>query len=108
MSWREYVSQIVGPDRQVDIAHRTGIDQGTISRWMRDDHDASAVSSRSVRLFALGYGRPVLEAFVVAGFLTAEEAGIKQPTRVGWEDITNEALADEVRRRLEQPSEQPG
>lgn len=99
MTWREYVRQVVGGDRQVEISQRTGIDQGTISRWMRQEN-GETVSSRAVRLFALGYGRPVLEAFVVAGFLTEEEAGVKVPTEVGWESVTNEALAAEVHRRL--------
>lgn len=98
LTWTEYVNWVVGEDRQVEISTKTGIDQGTISRWRKDE--PQAVSARSARAFALGYERPVLEAFVVAGFLTEAEAGVRPPKRADLAEISNERLAAEVRRRL--------
>jgi transcriptional regulator with XRE-family HTH domain len=98
MSWSEYVLWVIGDDRQIDVAAKTGIDQGTISRWRKGD--AQVIGARSARQFALGYGRPVLEAFVVAGFLTEVEAGIRPPNHGDLSGVSNERLAAEVKRRL--------
>jgi hypothetical protein len=99
LTWGEYVNWVVGDDRQVVISAKTGVDQGTISRWRKAE--PQAVSARSARAFALGYERPVLEAFVVAGFLTEAEAGVKPPgKKVDLDAISNERLIAEVRRRL--------
>lgn len=98
MTWREYVRSVADGDRQIEISQKTGIDQGTISRWHREEHPQ--VSARSARAFALGYGRPVLEAFVVAGFLTEAEAGVTRPVAYDLDTVSNEQLAAEVRRRL--------
>ncbi|MCL1900566.1 MAG: hypothetical protein FWG11_08670 [Promicromonosporaceae bacterium] len=85
--------------RQVEISEKTGVDQATISRWLRDEQPA--VTPRSARLFALGYDRPVLEAFVAAGLLTDEEAGIGVPEPLGLESASNERLLAEVGRRFD-------
>jgi hypothetical protein len=98
MTWCEYVNWVVGDDRQVEISAKTGVDQGTISRWRKEE--PQAVSARSARAFALGYERPVLEAFVVAGFLTEAEAGVRPPGRADLSEVSNERLAAEVKRRL--------
>jgi len=98
LTWAEYVNWVVGDDRQVEISAKTGIDQGTISRWRKEE--PQAVSARSARAFALGYNRPVLEAFVVAEFLTEAEAGVRPPGRPDLTVVSNERLAAEVRRRL--------
>jgi len=55
-----------------------------------------------VAAFARAYHRPVLEAFIAAGFLTAQEAG-EQPTALPLspvKSLTDDELLDEVRRRL--------
>lgn len=98
LTWCEYVNWVVGEDRQVEIAAKTGIDQGTISRWRKDE--PQAVSARSARAFALGYNRSVLEAFVVAGFLTEAEARVRPPERAQLTGVSDERLAAEVKRRL--------
>lgn len=99
MEWHEYVRQVVGTDRQVVVAQKTGIDQTTISRWLRPSGDAGRISSQNVAKFARGYSIPVLQAFVVAGFLTAEEAGIEgKPFDLG--DVATDQLMTELRRRL--------
>lgn len=102
-AWREYVLRVIGDDRQVDVSRKTGIDQSTISRWLKDDDSADrrvSIAPPAVRAFAHGYGQQVLEAFVVAGFLTTEEAGMKMPVIVDLSRVPATALAAEVRRRL--------
>jgi transcriptional regulator with XRE-family HTH domain len=95
MDWIDYVRKVVGNDRQIDVARKTGIDQTTVSRWLAGGTGPQRISSQSVAKFARGYNRPVLEAFVVAGFLTAEEAGTPPPAPLDLENNLDEAL-DEV------------
>lgn len=100
-AWIDYVRSVIEPgERQIDIAARTGIDQTTISRWLSGEQ--KSITPRSVALFARGYGRPVLEGFVVAGFLTESEAGLKLSDVfvVDVHRVSDAALAQEVQRRL--------
>jgi transcriptional regulator with XRE-family HTH domain len=101
MEWSSYVRQVIGADKQVDVSRKTGVDQTTISRWLNPERGAARISSQSVAAFARGYGRPVLEAFVVAGFLTAEEAGVvptELPTTL--QIVPSDELVAELNRRL--------
>lgn len=102
LGWRDYVTRVIGEDRQVDVAQRTGIDQTTISRWLshRPNEAPPRISPQSAAAFARGYGRPVLEAFVIAGFMTTEEAGITEPLTFDLSTVSNRDLAAEIRRRL--------
>ncbi len=100
MEWHEYVAKVIGTDRQVEAARKTGIDQTTISRWLSADTSSMRRTSQSVRSFALGYGRPVLEAFVVAGFLTPSEAGMKTQPLMDLTDVDAQDLLRELNRRL--------
>jgi transcriptional regulator with XRE-family HTH domain len=100
MRWSEYVERVIGSDRQVDVARRTGINQTTISRWLAPQTDHSRRTSQSVAAFARAYGRPVLEAFVVAGFLTPEEAGQTVQPLHDLSTYDTGELAAEVARRL--------
>jgi transcriptional regulator with XRE-family HTH domain len=74
MTWQQYVVETIGSDLQVDAANKTGLDQGTISRWAK--REPSSLSLTAVRKFAEGYGRDVLGAFIAAGFLSDVEAGV--------------------------------
>jgi transcriptional regulator with XRE-family HTH domain len=105
MSWGDYVAKVIGADRQSDVARKTGIDQTTISRWLsRSPRSERRISSQSVAAFARGYGRPVLEAFVAAEFLSPEEAGLKiDPKTLVVTDLTKvdaDDLVKELRRRM--------
>lgn len=102
LQWRAYVRQVVGDDRNAEVSRKTGIDQGTISRWLKTDGTPPSVTPPTVRAFALGYGRPVLEAFTRAGILFEEETGISAaPLKVDWTMISDAELLAEVRRRME-------
>jgi transcriptional regulator with XRE-family HTH domain len=81
MSWPEYVRRLSRGDNQVAIESRTSIDQGTVSRWLRGKTTPSPAQAAK---FAQSYDGNVLEAFVAAGFLTAEQAGIPPAAPQGF------------------------
>jgi transcriptional regulator with XRE-family HTH domain len=81
MTWPEYVRRLSRGDNQVAIEARTSIDQGTVSRWLRGKTTPSPAQAAK---FAQGYDGNVLEAFVAAGFLTPEEAGIPPAAPQGF------------------------
>jgi transcriptional regulator with XRE-family HTH domain len=81
MTWPEYVRRVSRGDNQVAIEARTSIDQGTVSRWLRGKTTPSPAQAAK---FAQSYDGNVLEAFVAAGFLTAEEAGIPPAAPQGF------------------------
>lgn len=102
MMWREYVAQVIGTDRQMQVARRTGVDQTTISRWLSPNPTTLNITPRAVATFARGYGVPVLQAFVVAGFLTEEEADLKEvmPMQPSLSLVAARDLAAELHRRF--------
>lgn len=91
MTWWEYVQRIAKTNSPSEIGRRTGIGQSSIGRW-----DSASPKPESVSAFARAYGRPVLEAFVEAGFLTKEEAQMTEAppdlSKVKVEDLLNEAI----------------
>lgn len=100
MEWHEYVHRVIGEDKQVDVARKTGIDQATISRWLNPATSLSRRTSQAVAAFARGYDRSVLEAFVVAGFLTQGEAGMKGDLMPDLHAVPSQELMRELDRRL--------
>lgn len=102
MNWATYVHNTAGRNvRQREIAAKTDIDQTTISRWQRGER--RSITMETVRKFATGYDRPILEAFVAAGFLTDAEAKVRviRP-RVLDHFTIDELLAELARRTTEQ------
>lgn len=98
-SWPQYVAYwIEDGERQVDVADRTGIDQTTISRWLAGER--RSITSQSVAKFARGYNRPVLEAFVAAGFLSESEAGLQTSDMPDWRKVSDAQLLAELQRRM--------
>ncbi|MBO2461124.1 helix-turn-helix transcriptional regulator [Spirillospora sp. NPDC000708] len=69
-TWWEYVVRTAGTDNQSEIARKIGRDQSSLNKWPQ----GAKPRVESVRAFADGYGRPILEAMVAAGILTEEEA----------------------------------
>ncbi|PWJ22816.1 hypothetical protein ATK17_0014 [Branchiibius hedensis] len=96
MSWWEYVEQVAKTSRQRDISDRSGIDAANVSRW-KGGHIPKA---EMVAEFARAYGRPVLEAFVAAGFLTPMEAKERPAAAPSLGSLTDEELLDEIRKRM--------
>lgn len=102
MQWREYVQRVIGEDSQSEVSRRTGIDQATVSRWLSAERATAGrqITSQKVAAFARGYHRPVLEAFVVAGFLTADEAGMTASPLHDLSEVDAVVLIAELNRRL--------
>ncbi len=96
MSWWAYVTQTSGTDSPRAMHSATGIDGPNYSRW-KSGHVPKA---DLVAQFARAYGRPVLEAFVAAGFLTEAEAKVRPAARVDFTKLTNDELLRIVRDRM--------
>jgi transcriptional regulator with XRE-family HTH domain len=95
MTWWKYVLKTSGEASQVEIAQRVGISPASISRWKE-----SAPKPENVAAFARAYNRPVLEAFVAAGFLSADEAKERPAGRPTLDSFTTAELLDEVTKRV--------
>lgn len=74
--WRDYVLLVTEGDSQRRIKAKTGIDQGTISRWLSPTQERSLLEASTARKFATAYDLPILEVLVHAGVLTEKEARI--------------------------------
>lgn len=98
VSWADYVKRISGDDVNRVIASKIGITEPSVARWKNGAIKTPDAVQAAV--FARAYRRPVLEAFVAAGFLTAEEAG-EQPTAApSLAGLSDDELLDEVRQRM--------
>lgn len=97
--WWAYVKRIAGDVQAKEIADRGGFDKSAITRWK----DGKNADPSFVVKFARAYGRPVAEALVASGLITAEEAEIRE-VKVGLEAALSTAsdteLLDELRARL--------
>ena len=93
--WWQYVQAVTGEANSSEIAKRMSIDPSHLTRWK----GGQAPTFPFVTKFARAYGRPVLEAFVAAEFLSEEDASLHE-VRIGAEELTHEQLLDELRRRL--------
>ncbi|MFB9681300.1 helix-turn-helix domain-containing protein [Streptosporangium vulgare] len=92
--WWDYVQRITGSATQQAIADKTGIGQSSIARWREKSPRPDSAAT-----FARAYGRPPIEAFKYAGFLSEEEAKITQAP-VNLAEIDTDDLIAEVRRRI--------
>jgi hypothetical protein len=93
-SWWSYVQRVSRGAPQGAIADRTGISQSSIGRWQSSEPKVS-----NVRAFAEAYDRPVLEAFVAAGWLTQKEANLIHAP-IDLTKLTDDELLEEIRRRM--------
>lgn len=98
MNWWTYVMDVSGGGSAAEIAKRVGISGPSVSRW-RD----SAPKPENVAAFTRAYGRPVLEGFVAAGFLSKKEAGEQPAGKPSLADLSNDELLMEIGRRMTPP-----
>lgn len=97
MTWWDYVQGITGGAPNAAVAQKIGVTPPSVGRWKN-----GGPSPRQAREFARAYDRPVLEAFINAGFLSPDEAG---ETPGGMPDVTqldDDELLAEVRRRMKE------
>jgi transcriptional regulator with XRE-family HTH domain len=96
-AWQEYVKDLQAGRTQVELAEQVGVDQATVSRWLRG---GGAPSAENVVQIARRAGRQPLSALVAAGLLSATEARQRAAARPSLSDLTDDELIDELRRRL--------
>ena len=99
MSWPEYVRAISGGAINAEIAKRAGVTGPSVSRWFSQ---GSLPDPATAARLARSYDRPVLEAFVAAGFLTSEEAGERPSAPPSLVSLTDGELIEEVSRRMKE------
>lgn len=95
MTWPAYVRAITD-ENHAAIGRRIGITGASVGRWFNGSQPDPATAAA----FARAYGRPVLETFVAAGFLSSDEAGQRPSAPPNPARMSDDALLDEVRRRL--------
>lgn len=98
MSWWSWVVEISGTDSPKAMQAQTGIDSPNFSKWKA----GQVPRAETVAKFARGYGVPVLEAFVAAGFLSEEEARVRPAARQSLSSLDEVDLIKEVLRRAEE------
>lgn len=79
---------------QEAIGEKVGMSQSAVGRWKM-----SSPKPEGVAAFARAFNRPVLEAFVAAGFLTDEDARLTQ-VPADLTAVESDLLLEEIRRRL--------
>lgn len=98
MSWTEYLRRIAGSGAgQAEIARAAKVATPTVSRWLSGEQGVKPAAAAN---FARAHGRPVLEAFIAAGFLTAEEASARPSVAPDYTQLTNDELLGLVRARM--------
>lgn len=93
--WWQYVEAISGEEPPSQIAQRMGVDASHLTRWK----NGQIPTPPFVKKFADAYNRNALEAFVAAEYITDEDAALRE-VKIGADELTNEQLLDEIRRRL--------
>lgn len=94
VTWLDYVKLWSGGASDTEIAKATGVAISTVGRW-----DRSEPKPAHVKAFALKYRRPVLEAFLAAGFLSEEQAG-ENVSSPDLRTLADEQLLREVQLRM--------
>lgn len=97
-TWWQYVERISAGATQVAIGAAAEVDKVTVWRWKAE---RAAPSAEVVIRLARAYGRPVVEALVASGAITADEADV---TEIIMEaspiDLADDELISEIRRRM--------
>lgn len=101
MTWWNYVQETAQRDTNARIGERIGISGPSVGRWGRGGRPDPVVAAA----FARAYGRPVLEAFVAAGFLTAEEANERPAAAPKLDELSDKDLVDAIAARLAKAKE---
>ncbi|HEY1179335.1 MAG TPA: hypothetical protein VGF17_24535 [Phytomonospora sp.] len=96
MSWWTYVTGTSGTESPKEMQTMTGIDGPNFSRWKA----GHVPKVEMVAQFARAYRRPVLEAFVAAGFLTDEEAKARPAKTPDYSQLSSDELLRLVRSRM--------
>lgn len=99
-SWPKYVRELTGDEPQDSVGRKVGLNGSTINRWRNGSRPGNPAE---VAALAVAYDGNVLEAFVAAGYLTAEQAGVPPKARPDWSAVSNRELLEQVAARLDPP-----
>lgn len=94
--WASFVAHVAQTTNTVEISKRTRINQSTIYRWLYQP-GAEPRPAHAAR-FAQTYGVEVLRAFVAAGWISREEAGVTLEEERPAEHYTTPELEKSIRR----------
>lgn len=97
VTWWTYVQEHSKGATQLEIAKRVGVTQSAVGRWKKSQPETSAVAQ-----FARSYERPVLEAMIAAGHITAEDAGERPSAPPSLASVRGSDLLDELERRMKE------
>jgi hypothetical protein len=97
-SWPNYLRDLTGDEPQDSVGRKVGLNGSTINRWRNGSRPGNPAE---VAALAVAYDGNVLEAFVAAGYLTAEQAGVPPRARPDWSAVTNKELIEQLAARLE-------
>ncbi|WP_043993638.1 hypothetical protein [Leifsonia xyli] len=90
----EYLKRLTNNASYRTIAQRAQIEPSTLTRQLKGELKVQAVVS-----ITRAYGGSLLQAFVAAGFITADEAS-NMATLAGIEKASDRELAEEILRRV--------
>ena len=96
-TWPEYLRRIAAGHTQAQIAGRIGIGRLSVYNWLQGKTRPKA---ETVITVARVFGRPPVEALLVAAYLRDEELDQAVEVRVSPRDLPAEEIAAEVHRRL--------
>jgi transcriptional regulator with XRE-family HTH domain len=98
----QWFTEVVGDRSEREVARRVGIIQATLSRQLRAD----TLSPEHTVAIARAYGASAVAGLVSIGLITDRE--VKEAAGLaGIRDITDEALADEIVRRIQENDSHP-
>jgi hypothetical protein len=96
--WSTYLRELTRGEPQDAVGRKAGVNGSTVYRWR---HGSRPGRPAEVAALAVAYGGNVLEAFVAAGYLTPEQAGMPPQSPPDWTTVSNEELLEQVAARLD-------
>lgn len=96
-TWPEYLRRISEGATQAQIAERVGLGRLSVCNWL---HGKTQPKAETVIVVARAFGRPPVEALIVARYLGTQEVAAAVELRSSLTAVDGEILAAEVTRRL--------
>src|SRR4051794_7186526 len=96
--WARYARDLTSDEPQGSVGRKEGINGSTVHRWR---NGSGPGRHAEVAALAVAYDANVLEAFVAAGYLTPEQAGVPPKAPPDWATVSNEELLEQIAVRLD-------